>query len=305
MKIRGILLALVLASCTAQPAVVATGTPTVRPTVAPTTTATASAVPTATPTPSPTPDYDAEPKIANSKAGLIEQLVMVEAAIRDPSTTGKKLDWTGHLQQLVYSTLVDSAEWQADALAALPNDRQRDAVKGALEAIKQTRAIHGPLPKTLPDWQILAPKPIETLLGFYKEAEAKFGVGWEYLAAINLIETRMGRIRGLSTAGALGPMQFMQPTWDAYGMGGDVFDDHDAIMGAANYLKANGAPNDMQRALFAYNHSQPYVNAMIGYAKVMQADPDAYRGYHGWAVYYTSEETGTVYLPVGWTKPKP
>lgn len=304
MKVRGILLALVLVSCTAQPAVVATETPTVRPTVAPTTTATASAVPTATPTPSPTPDYDAEPKIANSKAGLIDQLVMVEAAIRDPNTTGKKLDWTGHLQQLVYSTLVDSAEWQADALAALPNDRQRDAVKGALEAIKQTRAIHGPLPKTLPDWQILAPKPIETLLGFYKEAEEKFGVEWEYLAAINLIETRMGRIRGLSTAGALGPMQFMQPTWDAYGMGGDVFDDHDAIMGAANYLKANGAPNDMQRALFAYNHSQPYVNAMVGYAKVMQADPDAYRGYHGWAVYYTSEETGTVFLPVGWTKPK-
>ena len=304
MTLRTALLAVALLSCTAQPAVVATATPSAQPTVAPSAAVTATATPTATPSPSPTPDYDAEPKTANSKAGLIEQLVTVEAAIRDPNTTGKKLDWTGHLQQLVYSTLVDSPEWQPDALAALPSDARRDAVKGALEAIKQTRAIHGPLPKTLPDWRILEPKPIETLLGFYKEAEAKFGVEWEYLAAIHLIETRMGRIRGLSTAGAQGPMQFMPPTWSAYGMGGDVYDDHDAIMGAANYLKANGAPADMQRALFAYNHSQPYVNAMIAYAKVMQADPDAYRGYHGWGVYYTSEETGTVYLPVGWTKPK-
>ncbi len=293
------LIGLLLLGCTAQPASVAT--PTSRATLAPAPAASASAVPTASPTPSPTPNYEAVPKIANSKAGLIEQLVTVEAAIRDPRVTGRQLDWSGHLQQLVYSTLADSPEWQPDALAALP-ETTRPAVSGALEAIKQTRLIHGPTPKTLPDWKILTPKPIDTLLGFYREAEAKYGVPWEYLAAIHLIETRMGRIRGLSTSGAQGPMQFMPPTWAAYGTG-DVYDDHDAIMGAANYLKANGAPGDMQRALYAYNHSQPYVNAMTGYAKVLTDDPSAYRGYHGWQVYYTSEETGTVLLPEGWTKP--
>ncbi len=302
MKIRLALLALLVASCTAPGAVTATATPASTPTLAPTPAAAASATPS--PTPSPTPNYDEDPKIANSKQGLVDQLVMVEAAIRDPQVVGKKLGWMGHLQQIVYSTLVDSPEWQPDALAALPSDRVRGAVAGALAAIKQTRAIHGPIPKTLPEWRILAPKPIQTLLSYYREAEQRFGVEWEYLAAIHLIETRMGRIQGLSTAGAQGPMQFMAPTWAAYGLGGDVNDDHDAIMGAANYLRANGAPKDMQRALYAYNHSQPYVNAMIGYAKVLKGDPDAYRGYHGWEVYYTSEATGTVHLPVGWTKPK-
>ena len=92
----------------------------------------------------------------------------------------------------------------------------------------------------------------------------------------------------------------MPPTWAAYGTG-DVNNDHDAILGAANYLRANGAPGDMQRALYAYNHSQAYVNALILYANVMKADPLAYRGYHGWQVYYPTAD-GPVLLPVGWTK---
>ncbi len=300
MKRLAVLLAL-LAACTPGPAAVATTAPAATPTLAPTATVTASPTPSATP--SPTPDYDELPKIANSKQGLIDQLVMVEAAIRDPAVEGKALAWMGHLQQLVYSTLADSPEWQPDALAALP-EPQRKAVAGALGAIKQTRLISGPTPRTLPDWKIVAPRPMDTLLGYYKEAERTYAVKWEYLAAINLIETRMGRIRGLSIAGAQGPMQFMPATWAAYGKG-DVNDDRDAILGAANYLKANGAPGDMQRALFAYNRSQPYVNAMMAYAKVLMDDALAYRGYYGWQVYYTSQETGTVLLPEGWTKPKP
>lgn len=301
MKGRAALLALVLGACTPAPAAVATATATNTPTVAPTAAVTASPTPSATP--SPTPNYDQLPKIANSKQGLVEQLVMVEAAIRDPAVGGRELAWMGHLQQLVYSTFADSPEWQPDALAALPAP-QRKAVAGALDAIKQTRAISGPTPRTLPDWKIVTPKPMDTLLGYYREAERTYGVKWEYLAAINLIETRMGRIRGLSIAGAQGPMQFMPATWAAYGTG-DVNDDRDAILGAANYLRANGAPGDMQRALFAYNRSQPYVNAMMAYAKVLADDPLEYRGYYGWQVYYTSQETGTVLLPEGWTKPKP
>ena len=55
---------------------------------------------------------------------------------------------------------------------------------------------------TLPAWQIVRPLPAEQLLAYYHEAEAATGVPWYYLASINLIETRMGRIHGLSTAGA-------------------------------------------------------------------------------------------------------
>jgi hypothetical protein len=75
---------------------------------------------------------------------------------------------------------------------------------------------------TLPAWRIDAPAPAEELLGDYREAESASGVGWNYLAAINLIETRFGSIDGVSAAGAQGPMQFLPSTFAAYGAGGDI-----------------------------------------------------------------------------------
>jgi soluble lytic murein transglycosylase-like protein len=215
--------------------------------------------------------------------------------------TGAKLTYMGHLEQLAVSSINDNPKWKDQVLAALP-ESVRGTVAGTIEAGRVLRQLHGPTPKTLPDWKIVEPAPAADLMKFYKEGEQKFGVPWYYLAAINLVETRMGRIRGISSAGALGPMQFIQSTWDAYGAGGDVNDPHDAIIGAARYLKAAGAPGDMQRALFAYNHSQAYVDSIAGYAVVMKADPDAFRGYHGWQVYYTTVD-GTSWLKVGWKKP--
>ena len=96
-------------------------------------------------------------------------------------------------------------------------------------------------------------------------------------------------------------MQFMPSTWAMYGKG-DVNDPHDAILGAARYLKAAGAPGNMQKALYAYNHSQAYVNALLDYAEVMRTEALAYRGYYGWQVYYPTQD-GVIYMPVGWTKP--
>ena len=176
----------------------------------------------------------------------------------------------------------------------------RDLVNESLEAGKQLRQLTGAIPKNLPDWKIVAPAPIEELLGYYKEAESTFGVPWYYLASIHLVETRMGRIRGLSSAGAQGPMQFMPATWAFYGRG-DINSDHDSILGAARYLKASGAPDNMPKALFAYNHAQAYVNALTLYAEAMKADAAAYRGYHGWQVYYPTKD-GPVLLSVGWIK---
>ena len=148
--------------------------------------------------------------------------------------------------------------------------------------------------------QLTAAENPGTLLADYQAAQAATGVGWSYLAAINFVETDFGRVAGPSSAGAQGPMQFMPATWAAYGTG-DVNDPHDAILGAAKYLKANGAPNDMQKALYAYNHSQAYVDAIAGYALVMKDDANALRGYHGWQVYYSTID-GTSWLKVGWKK---
>jgi soluble lytic murein transglycosylase-like protein len=255
----------------------------------------------ASPSPTPEPDYSLAPMVAEEPVALAQQLAMAETAIRDPNVTGAKLTYMGHLEQLAISSINDNPKWKDQVLAALP-ENVRNTVAGSIEAGRVLRQLHGPTPKTLPDWKIVDPAPATDLMKFYKEGEQKFGVPWYYLAAINLVETRMGRIRGISSAGALGPMQFIQSTWDAYGAGGDVNDPHDAIIGAARYLKAAGAPGDMQKALFAYNHSQAYVDSIAGYALVMKADPEAFRGYHGWQVYYTTVD-GTSWLKVGWKKP--
>jgi membrane-bound lytic murein transglycosylase B len=95
----------------------------------------------------------------------------------------------------------------------------------------------------------------------------------------------MGRIRSSSSAGAQGPMQFIPSTWDAYGLGGDVHDPEDAVMGAANYLRASGAPDDYRRALYAYNHVDAYVTAVWSYARTMMRFPDAYYAYYNWQVF--------------------
>ncbi len=297
-----LVLAIAAAACGAAPTQgsLAIASPTAASTPTPTVDPTASPAPSPVATATPEPDYAKQPDIANDLAPLIEQVIMAERGIRDPKVTGAKLQWLGWLQQLTIGQLADFPEWVEPLIKALPEDL-RPGVQGTIDAGKELRRLKGPTPKTLPDWKIVEPKPIDTLLGFYKKAETEYGVPWQYLAAINLVETRMGRIRGLSSAGAQGPMQFMPGTWDAYGRG-DVHDEHDAIMGAANYLKASGAPKDMDRALFAYNRHIGYVNAIKGYAEVMRRDPNAYRGYHGWQVYYPTVE-GVFHLAPGWTKP--
>ena len=80
-------------------------------------------------------------------------------------------------------------------------------------------------------------------------------------------------------------MQFIPATWRAYGLGGDVQDPRDAILGAANYLHANGAPADEARALFHYNPSSRYVSAVLRYARRMRRDPPAFEALYARQVF--------------------
>ena len=129
------------------------------------------------------------------------------------------------------------------------------------------------------------PESPHRLLVFYRGAERRFEVDWEILAAVNFVETRFGRILGPSSAGALGPMQFLPSTWERYGGGGDILDPRDAILGAARYLRASGALNDPGSALFAYNHSDAYVEAVLTYARQIEARPQAFYEYYFWQVF--------------------
>jgi hypothetical protein len=128
-------------------------------------------------------------------------------------------------------------------------------------------------------------RPAGELLGFYREAQRRFGVSWRVLAAVNLVESAFGRMRNHSTAGARGPMQFIPATWAAYGMGGNIRDPHDAILGAANYLHANGAPRHYASALYHYNPSSLYVDAVLAYADRIRRDSRNFFSYYAWQVF--------------------
>jgi hypothetical protein len=122
------------------------------------------------------------------------------------------------------------------------------------------------------------------LLPIYQAAGIQYGVRWEVLAAINEIETDYGRNLNVSSAGALGWMQFMPATWKAYGTDAnrdgdrDPYNPVDAIFAAARYLKAAGAETDLRRAIFAYNHADWYVADVLERAEAIAAMPTAMVG---------------------------
>lgn len=130
--------------------------------------------------------------------------------------------------------------------------------------------------------RIERPAPIADLLRYYRAAERRFGVAWRVLAAINMVESAFGRVRSPSSAGAQGPMQFLPATWREYGLGGDVRDPHDAILGAANYLSATGAPADYRGALQSYNPSLLYARAVLHISRALARDPSLVYVLYAW-----------------------
>jgi membrane-bound lytic murein transglycosylase B len=128
------------------------------------------------------------------------------------------------------------------------------------------------------------PTPAAKLLAWYREAQRRFGVRWQLLAAVNFIESAFGRAKSASVTGAQGPMQFEPATWRAYGLGGNVHDPHDAILGAAHYLAANGGATDERDALYHYNPSSLYVDAVLHYAHRITHVRYAFAEYYAWTV---------------------
>ena len=226
-----------------------------------------------------------------------------ERAIRDRSTTAERLAAAGHTQQLAYREIATHPAWDSRVPALLPRRLRRDAADN-VAAHRSFRSMHPDRPAELatelPAWRIVAPPPAAELKRHYLEAQRRYGIDWEYLAAIHLVETRFGRIRGTSVAGAQGPMQFIPTTWDIYGEG-DVHDPHDAIMAAARLLRANGFARDRAAALYRYNNHSAYVRGVTLYAEVMQRRPHAFRGYHQWQVHYLTRR-GSIWLPEGYAE---
>ena len=230
-------------------------------------------------------------------AYLATELGGVEQGIRLPDSPPEEYLSLGRRQQSAYHLLAAHPDWVPAVLNALPASI-RSAVQANISAAQQIDDLNG-ASSALPHWRIVAAPAPEVLLGYYREAQQAYGIAWQYFAAINLIETNMGRIQGLSSAGAQGPMQFMPATWASYGRG-DVNNPRDAILAAGRYLQAHGAPANMTRAIYAYNPSMLYVRAVQLYAEQMLASERAFLAYYNWEV-YVQTKTGEVLLPEGFS----
>jgi hypothetical protein len=176
-------------------------------------------------------------------------------------------------QQRIVILLTEKPKLSREVLSRLPSEEARP-LRSELAGRRGLRRLSTPRP--LSAFRTGPAAPAASLLAYYRAAQRRFGVAWSVLAAVNFVESAFNKLRNASTAGAQGPMQFIPSTWRTYGLGGNIHDPHDAIIGAANYLHANGAPHDYPRSLYHYNPSRFYVDAVLRYARLIKADPRAF-----------------------------
>ena len=140
-------------------------------------------------------------------------------------------------------------------------------------------ALPGPAPVGVPNFFIDSFRIPPFLLPIYQAAGIQYDVPWQALAAINEIETDYGRNLWVSSAGAVGWMQFLPATWKQWGVDAngdgvaDPYNPVDAIFSAARYLQAAGAAKNLGQAIFAYNHASWYVQSVLLRAKLIGGVP--------------------------------
>jgi membrane-bound lytic murein transglycosylase B len=226
-----------------------------------------------------------------------DELAIVSAKAENESLAAQRLPADGPLAQMVLRLEQDNAAYRyREAI----RQQQVDMLQVAAQTDVTDAAISQAPPELAPIlrdtvnawrsmWRLagidefnlvrIHPRPLDgaapssTLADYYKASAGHYQIDWTYLASINFIESDFGRVTGPSSAGALGPMQFMPSTWTAYGAGGDVNNPKDAIDAAARYLFLSGARKNMDSAIFAYNHDSDYVAAVNYYADVIRHDP--------------------------------
>jgi soluble lytic murein transglycosylase-like protein/cell wall-associated NlpC family hydrolase len=153
-----------------------------------------------------------------------------------------------------------------------PSDKASEGSEGALTAPTPSTALAIP---SLPTSTCAATGVPPILIPMFQRAAAAYGLGPQgpaVLAGINEVETAFGTNLNVSSAGAIGWMQFMPATWDGYGVDAngdgvaDPYNPEDAIFAAASYLSANGMPADTYGAIYAYNHADWYVSEVLANA---------------------------------------
>ena len=247
------------------------------------------------------------PVVPSSPAAIAALLDAVETALRSATTPAADLAQLGHQQQVIYRALAPRPDLANQVRAYLPGRWQPvlDQHMVARRAFLEMRRGKS-LAVKVPAWRILPPEPAANLLRHYHAAAAATGIPWEVLAAVNLVESGMGRIDGVSIADARGPMQFLPSTWaeTGIGKGGDIRNPQDAIHAAARYLVRRGGLKDIRKGLWGYNNSDYYGQAVLEYAALLKEDPRAYTGFYHWEIHFASA-AGDLWLPVGYLEARP
>ncbi|HET6546893.1 MAG TPA: lytic murein transglycosylase [Solirubrobacter sp.] len=263
------------------------------PTATPAETATEAPTQTETPFPSPVETTIATPPAPSSTATATATAPKkgIEApakGIEAPSKPRRKTDGNRSRTKTGQARSCTSGSTSTSGCVETPKP-----VTPAVHVPKLTNANGSPAP-TNPSYSVATPGPAKIgvpnffidkfrippfLLPIYQAAGMQYGIRWEILAGINEIETDYGRNLNVSSAGAVGWMQFMPATWKMYGVDAnqdgvkDPFNPVDAIFAAARYLKAAGADQDLRRGIFAYNHADWYVDSVLMRAQVIGGIP--------------------------------
>jgi membrane-bound lytic murein transglycosylase B len=225
-----------------------TGTSTTPPT--PTTPSTTTGTTTAPPAATPAPSTQEAPAVVLQR--------------RQKTTVGKA------------SPSVTSTKAQKEA----KNGSAKNNVAGSPQNVAEAGALAAVLASSQASVQALSFYRVPLfLLPIYKAAAVQYGVPWQILAAINEIETNYGTDQSVSSAGAIGWMQFEPATWLQYGVDAlnagyaDPYNPVDAIFAAARYLRAAGAATNLRGAILAYNHSEEYASSVLLRAKLISTYP--------------------------------
>jgi hypothetical protein len=224
----------------------------------------------------PTPDATAQTETPADPAAPAAEKPQVDAGKSESQETRRKKrsrKSKGDTADLI--SVVESS----DATRAKAGRGRNDDGTPTLDNPTFSMAIPGAAPIGVPNFFIEKFRIPPFLLPIYQAAGIQYGIRWEVLAAINEIETDYGRNLNISSAGALGWMQFMPATWKQYGTDAnrdgrkDPFNPVDAIFAAARYLRAAGADDDLRRAIFAYNHADWYVESVLMRARLIGGLP--------------------------------
>jgi hypothetical protein len=232
-------------------------------TPATTTTTTATAPPASTPA---APDVEGAPTVVHQR----EQ--QKTAGMGEPSTSASP------------NTSKKPSKKKTTTVSKTPSSAKKSAAENKVARTPESVAEEGVLAAAL-DSSAASAQALDFyriplfLLPVYKAAAVQYGVPWQVLAAINEVETDYGSNLSVSTAGAVGWMQFMPSTWLQYGVDAldagyaDPYNPVDAIFAAARYLRAAGARTDLRAAILAYNHSEEYASSVLLRAKLISAYP--------------------------------